>query len=486
MKTALLVIDDNLARANELCLLLRFLEEPRIAQAESSNWTSFAENNPDLRCILLGQYGSNDDQPPIDAIHAIRALAPRAALVLVEDAGQPRNLPIVIEASCSARLTHPFRYPQLSQILAKLQQVAIHEARNTQLGRHSELFRSLIGNSPTIAHIRELVQRVAPSESTVMILGESGTGKEVVARNIHYYSHRSQGPFVPVNCGAIPDNLLESELFGHEKGSFTGAISTRRGRFELARGGTLFLDEIGDMPLNMQVKLLRVLQERTFERVGSDRSLEADVRIIAATHRNLEELIKSGNFREDLYYRLHVFPIEMPTLRDRVEDLPLLIEELVERAANEQGVRFTLSPAALRCLSHYPWPGNVRELANLMERLAIMKPDGRADLDDLPAKFRAYYSDELAAAEAAASASNASLSASTADAIVPNEPVTTLPPDGLDLRQYIADLETSLIQTALEDANGVVAHAASLLKMRRTTLVEKMRKYSIRRDDDEA
>ena len=176
----------------------------------------------------------------------------------------------------------------------------------------------------------------------------------------------------------------------------------------------------------------------------------------------------------------------MPTLRDRVEDLPLLIEELVERAANEQGVRFTLSPAALRCLSHYPWPGNVRELANLMERLAIMKPDGRADLDDLPAKFRAYYSDELAAAEAAASASNASLSASTADAIVPNEPVTTLPPDGLDLRQYIADLETSLIQTALEDANGVVTHAASLLKMRRTTLVEKMRKYSIRRDDDEA
>ncbi|MCC7221369.1 MAG: sigma-54-dependent Fis family transcriptional regulator [Candidatus Contendobacter sp.] len=486
MKTALLVIDDDQARADELCLLLRFLEEPRVVQAESSNWSAYAENNPDLRCIFLGRYGADDEQPPIDAIHTIRTLTPRAALVVVEDAGQPRHLPIVIETSCSARLTRPFRYPQLSQILAKLQQTAVREVHNTQLNRHSELFRSLIGNSPSIAHIRELVQRVAPSESTVMLLGESGTGKEVVARNIHYYSHRSQGPFVPVNCGAIPDNLLESELFGHEKGSFTGAISTRRGRFELARGGTLFLDEIGDMPLNMQVKLLRVLQERTFERVGSDRSLEADVRIIAATHRNLEELIKSGNFREDLYYRLHVFPIEMPTLRDRVEDLPLLIEELVERAANEQGVRFTLSPAALRCLSHYPWPGNVRELANLMERLAIMKSDGRADLDDLPAKFRAYYSDELVAAEAAASASNTSLSASTADAIVPNEPVTTLPPDGLDLRQYIADLETSLIQTALEDANGVVAHAASLLKMRRTTLVEKMRKYSIRRDDDEA
>jgi sigma-54 specific flagellar transcriptional regulator A len=484
VKTALLVIDDDLARADELCLLLRFLEEPRIAQAESSTWSAYAENNPELRCIFLGRYGSADDQPPIDAIHAIRALAPRAALVLVEDAGQPRNLPIIIEASCSARLTRPFRYPQLGQVLAKLQQAAIREVRNAQLGRHSELFRSLIGNSPSIAHIRELVQRVAPSESTVMILGESGTGKEVVARNIHYYSHRSQGPFVPVNCGAIPDNLLESELFGHEKGSFTGAISARRGRFELARSGTLFLDEIGDMPLNMQVKLLRVLQERTFERVGSDRSLDADVRIIAATHRNLEELIKAGAFREDLYYRLNVFPIEMPTLRDRVEDLPLLIEELVERAANEQGVRFLISPAALRCLGHYPWPGNVRELANLMERLAIMKPDGRADLDDLPAKFRAHYPAELATAEAVAAAS-----VTAADAIaatVLNEPLTALPPDGLDLRQYIADLETALIQTALEDANGVVAHAASLLKMRRTTLVEKMRKYSIRRDDDEA
>jgi len=483
MKTALLVIDDDSARADELCLLLRFLEEPRIAQAESVNWSAYAENNPDLRCIFLGRYGSDEDQPPIDAIHAIRALAPRAALVLVEDAGQPRNLPIIIEASCSARLTRPFRYPQLSQVLAKLQQAAVREARNAQLGRHSELFRSLIGNSPTIAHIRELVQRVAPSESTVMILGESGTGKEVVARNIHYYSHRSQGPFVPVNCGAIPDNLLESELFGHEKGSFTGAISTRRGRFELARSGTLFLDEIGDMPLNMQVKLLRVLQERTFERVGSDRSLDADVRIIAATHRNLEDLINTGGFREDLYYRLNVFPIEMPTLRERVEDLPLLIEELVERAANEQGARFTLSPAALRCLGHYPWPGNVRELANLMERLAIMKPDGRADLDDLPAKFRAHYPAELAAAEAAAAA--LVTAADIIPATVLSDPLPALPPDGLDLRQYIADLETALIQTALEDANGVVAHAASLLKMRRTTLVEKMRKYSIRRDDDE-
>jgi sigma-54 specific flagellar transcriptional regulator A len=276
--------------------------------------------------------------------------------------------------------------------------------------------------------------------------------------------------------------LLESELFGHEKGAFTGAISTRRGRFELARGGTLFLDEIGDMPLNMQVKLLRVLQERTFERVGSDRSLESDTRIITATHRNLDELIRTGQFREDLYYRLNVFPVEMPTLRERVEDLPLLVDELLQRMAHDQGARVSLNPAALRCLAHYPWPGNVRELANLMERLAILKPDERVELDDLPAKFRAYYPIELAQADSATTDHSEAGDLSVRPTATGE--VVALPPDGLDLRQYIMDLESSLIHTALEDANGIVAHAASLLKMRRTTLVEKMRKYNIRRGDD--
>lgn len=481
MKTALLVIDDDLARADELCLLLRFLEETRVAQTDSANWMPHTEHNPDLRCIFLGRYGAGLDQPPLDAIHAIRAAAPRVALILIDDAGQPHHLPTLVEAGCSARLSRPFRYPQLSQALTKVQQPSTRDNRPVQTARNTELFRSLIGISPAIVQIRELIQRVAPSESTVMILGESGTGKEVVARNIHYYSHRSQGPFVPVNCGAIPENLLESELFGHEKGSFTGAISTRRGRFELARGGPLFLDEIGDTPLNMQVKLLRVLQERTFERVGSDRSLDADVRIIAATHRNLEALIATGGFREDLYYRLNIFPIEMPTLRDRIEDLPLLVAELVERTVREQQARIILSPAALRCLGHYPWPGNVRELANLIERLSILKPDGQADLDDLPAKFRAYYPAELATAEA----ETALPAFANLDVVATGlNGSLLLPAEGLDLRQYLVDLETSLIQSALDDANGVVAHAASLLKMRRTTLVEKMRKYSIRRDDE--
>jgi sigma-54 specific flagellar transcriptional regulator A len=494
MKTALLVIDDDPVRADELCLLLGFLEETQVARAESSNWLAHVEGNTDLRCAFLGRCGSGG-HALADIIHAIRAFAPRAALVLVEDADQPAHLPASVQASCGNRLIRPFRHSQLSSVLAKAQAAVSREVRGVAASsrRNAELFRSLIGHSPAIVRVRELIQRVAPSESTVMILGQSGTGKEVVARNIHYFSNRSQGPFVPVNCGAIPDNLLESELFGHEKGSFTGAISARRGRFELARGGTLFLDEIGDMPLNMQVKLLRVLQERSFERVGSDRSLEADVRVVAATHRDLEELIRSGGFREDLYYRLNVFPIEMPSLRERIEDLPLLVDELTERLAHEQGVRVSLNPAALRSLSHYPWPGNVRELANLMERLTILKPGGLVEPGDLPAKFRAYVpADPVAAVTpipvppsqaepVAAAVESAGSDGQRAQGAGP----VGLPPEGLDLRQYISDLESALIQSALEEASGVVAHAASLLKMRRTTLVEKMRKYNIRRGDDE-
>jgi sigma-54 specific flagellar transcriptional regulator A len=495
MKTALLVIDDDPVRADELCLVLGFLEETHVARAESANWRTHVEGNADLRCVFLGSQSAADQAPPIDAIHAIRALAPRATLILVEEADQPLRLPATLEASCGGHLARPFRYSQLSQILSRLQAGGGREARSGSplaTRRNAELFRSLIGHSPAIVRVRELIQRVAPSESTVMILGESGTGKEVVARNIHYFSSRSQGPFVPVNCGAIPDNLLESELFGHEKGSFTGAISARRGRFELARGGTLFLDEIGDMPLNMQVKLLRVLQERTFARVGATQERAVRVRLVAATHRDLEDLIRSGGFREDLYYRLNVFPIEMPSLRERIEDLPLLVDELTERITHEQGVRVSLNPAALRSLSHYPWPGNVRELANLMERLTILKPGGQVEPNDLPAKFRAYVPTEPVAAAVAVAAAAPPVPVAVAAGVeetnldgprVQEAEAVSLPPEGLDLRQYIMGLESSLIQTALEDANGVVAHAASLLKMRRTTLVEKMRKYNIRRGD---
>jgi sigma-54 specific flagellar transcriptional regulator A len=243
------------------------------------------------------------------------------------------------------------------------------------------------GLSAPMRAIRRMIEQVAPTSSNVLILGESGTGKEMVARHIHELSPRRGRSFVPVNCGAIPADLLESELFGHEKGAFTGALGTRIGRFQFAEGGTMFLDEIGDMSLQMQVKLLRVLQERSFERVGSNRSIHCDVRIIAATHRNLEGAIVRGAFREDLFYRLNVFPLELPPLRARMSDLPLLIETL-QKSHLKQGQRLSLSSAAMACLMSYSWPGNVRELSNLLERLSILFPRHVVQAHDLPERYR--------------------------------------------------------------------------------------------------
>lgn len=351
----------------------------------------------------------------------------------------------------------------------------------------SVLFRSLVGVSKSVSKVRQLIEQVADSEANVLILGDSGTGKEVVARNLHYHSDRRGKHFVPVNCGAIPPDLLESELFGHEKGAFTGAISARQGRFELANGGTLFLDEIGDMPLPMQVKLLRVIQERVFERVGSNKSIQANVRIIAATHRNLESEIAEGRFREDLFYRLNVFPIEMPSLSQRDEDIPLLLEELIVRMENNKRGSVRLTTEAISALQQYAWPGNVRELSNLVERLLIMFPNGVVDVHDLPEKYRKGIDVSAVNNSSAGSLSESVdedpdlqqrvVSHIVAQAMSPD----VLPAEGMDLKAHLLDLESNLIKQALEESNGVVAHAAQRLNMRRTTLVEKMRKYGLQR-----
>jgi len=272
-------------------------------------------------------------------------------------------------------------------------------------------------------------------------------------------------------------------LFGHEKGAFTGAITARSGRFELAEGGTLFLDEIGDMPLPMQVKLLRVLQERTFERVGSNRTQNADVRIIAATHKDLEKMIEEGTFREDLYYRLNVFPIEMAPLRERVEDIPLLMNELISRMEHEKRGSIRFNSAAIMSLCRHDWPGNVRELANLVERMAIMHPYGVIGVMELPKKFRHVDDDD----EQYATSLHDEMeerAAISAPMVVP-EAQAMLPVEGLDLKEYLGNLEQGLIHQALEDAGGVVARAAERLRIRRTTLVEKMRKYGMNRRDDD-
>jgi two-component system nitrogen regulation response regulator NtrX len=255
-----------------------------------------------------------------------------------------------------------------------------------------ELARSheLVGESPVMARLKEQIAVAAPTEGWVLITGENGTGKELVARQIHLRSKRAGRPFVAVNCAAIPEELIESELFGHEKGAFTGAIHTKRGRFEVANGGTIFLDEIGDMSLMTQAKILRILQEHRFERVGGTESLEVDVRVIAATNKDLENEMGEGRFREDLYYRLNVIPLQVPPLRDRREDIPLLLDRFMERlAAESQSPRKTVTDAAVDCLNAYPWPGNVRELQNLVERLVLMTPRMQIEMGDLPEHVRA-------------------------------------------------------------------------------------------------
>jgi len=354
------------------------------------------------------------------------------------------------------------------------------------------------GSSATIQYVRTMIEQVAKTDASVLILGESGTGKEVVARNIHALSNRCKENFVPVNCGAIPAELLESELFGHEKGAFTGAISARQGRFELAEKGTLFLDEIGDMSLPMQVKLLRVLQERTFERVGSNKSIQANVRILAATHRNLEANIRDGKFREDLFYRLNVFPIELPSLRERLEDVPALLQDQIDKLDEAGRGTVRLTAAAIEMLSEYAWPGNVRELSNLLERLSILYPDSVVDDKHLPPRYQVQITASVSKAvserlpfnpvvmfadsDADEAESSSEIISSTAgeNTGMLKEAVSELGAEGMDLKEYLANLEIKLIKQALQSTEGVVAHAARLLKMRRTTLVEKLKKYEIK------
>ncbi|WP_426700487.1 sigma-54 dependent transcriptional regulator [Rhodanobacter sp. Col0626] len=462
-----LVIESDQARVSSVLSALQFLGYRPLHGAGCDETD---ESTHAWRAVYIG---SVDDTAEAERQFALLgAAAAHVPVLLASDSPWVERLGATASpfAARMATLAFPLRYEKMAEALRNIQ------AR--LLGGQPSGLR-FVGNSAPMIRVNALIRQVAPFDSSVLVLGESGTGKEMVARAIHEHSPRRDRPFVAINCGAIPAELLESELFGHEKGSFTGAISARKGRFEMAEGGTLFLDEIGDMSLPMQVKLLRVLQERAYERIGGNKTQRCDVRIIAATHRNLEQSIANGQFREDLFYRLSVFPLELPSLRERLEDLPTLIAEFNQRLARRGLGAVRFSGGAMQTLRAHAWPGNVRELSNLVERMAILFPHGEVRGSDLPEKYRGLHAgDEV---------HGAALLALMEDELPPvegglqpvSESLRMLPENGLDLKDHLADIEVGLIRQALDATDGVVAHAARLLHMQRTTLVEKLRKYGL-------
>lgn len=357
-------------------------------------------------------------------------------------------------------MTKPFNIEELSLLVDKALSHCKLMSENAHL--KSQLcskyrFDNIIGKSDSIQRVLSLVEKVADSDSTVLITGESGTGKELIAKAIHYNSPRAAKPFVPINCGAIPGELLESELFGHIKGAFTGAINNRIGRFELANKGSIFLDEIGDLSTNLQVKLLRVLQERRFEPVGSAKTTETDVRIIAATNVNLSEAVKESRFREDLFYRLNVIPIIIPPLRERRSDIPLLVQHFIEHFNTKKSAQIQgISEAAMDVLVNYAWPGNIRELENLVERISILKRGGPIEVEDLPEHFT-----------------------QSMGANYKSLPMD-IPENGIDFNTAVDSYENQLILNALNKTGWNRNQAAILLRLNRTTLVEKIKKKGLK------
>ncbi len=467
-KGSFLVMERDDARAVSIVSALQFLGY------YAERWDPAREIDlaqDDRRFIYLGSFLDEEE-----GRHVLGELRKRSdSLLALVCADVPHTISLVAPgAGFTGRmelLEFPLRYERLSEAIRSLQtSQPLVPAPASQL---------LVGGSAAMGRVNALIRQVAPFDSNVLVLGESGTGKEMAARSVHDCSLRRDKPFIAVNCGAIPAELLESELFGHEKGSFTGAISARKGRFELAEGGTLFLDEIGDMSLPMQVKLLRVLQERVYERVGGTRTLRTNVRIIAATHRNLEQAIVDGRFREDLYYRLSVFPLEMPSLHQHLEDLPMLIAEFNQRLLRRGLVGVRFSSSALQALRQYRWPGNVRELSNLVERLAILYPQSEVRAADLPEKYRGAQSAEDAGGMAATAWVDMVMPSALASSSMSSDTDMLLPEGGVDLKDHLADIEVGLIRQALDVTDGVVARAAKLLRMQRTTLVEKLRKYGL-------
>lgn len=452
-----LVVDDDPAVRDVLQEAL-MQEEYNVSTAEDGAAAIQAVKDSVVHIVI-----TDFQLPDIDGIEIIDRLAKLDAKIIPIMMTGFGTIDTAVRAMKSGAfdfITKPFDLEAVTVVVRKAAEFLRLRQENHLLRkavRDQYRLEQLIGASEPIQQVLEFVKKVADSDSTVMIQGESGTGKELVARMLHFNSFRKDRPLVPVNCGAIPENLLESELFGHEKGSFTGATHSRMGRFELANGGTIFLDEIGEMSLPLQVKLLRVLQEREFERVGGNRTIHVDVRIIAATNQDLETLVEEKRFRKDLFYRLNVIPIVIPSLRERRSDIPLLIDHFLTRfnqAKHTEVAGFT--PDALRMLTEYDWPGNIRELENMIERLVVLKKHGILSIEDLPEKIcRRSSGPQL------------------------NEQFIRFSEDGINLSREVEQYEKHLIMEALRKANGVTSRAAQLLHLNRTTLVEKLKRKGV-------
>ena len=398
----------------------------------------------------------------LQVLEQVKKVDPRTIVIICTGYGTVNTAVKAMKLGAYEYITKPIKVEEIKLVVQRALDYQRLQAENMLLQKQLKAkyrFKNLIGDSDIMQQVFQFIEKIATTDSTVIICGESGTGKELVARAIHYNSDRRNRPMVPVNCGAIPEDLLESELFGYEKGAFTGALKTRIGRFELADGGTVFLDEIGDMSPALQVKVLRVLQEHEFERVGGVKSIKVDIRVIAATHRDLEKAVKQSTFREDLYYRLNVIPVILPPLRERKSDIPLLTRHFIERFNRQKRQNIEgVSPEALKYLVRYHWPGNVRELENIIERLVILKGEGTIEQEDLPEKL---------------------LGSEWADML----PFVDIPENGISFNTAVSEFERELILRALNKTNWVKNRAARLLQLKRTTLVEKMKKIQLNREN---
>jgi len=395
----------------------------------------------------------------LDLLKHIQIKHPGSKCVLLSNDASARAALQAIRTGAFDYLTLPLDENDVHSCLERALNIGVSGGEAGPVVGYQVRYPEIIGQSAAIKNVFRMIDKVAQTDSTIMITGESGTGKELVARAIHSSSPRQNYPLVPVNCGAIPEELLESELFGHEKGAFTSAIRSRAGRFELANNGTIFMDEISDMSPRLQVKLLRVLQERKFERIGGTKTIEVDIRIIAATNKDLYQTLQEGRFREDLYYRLNVIPVTVPPLRQRQSDIPLLMEHFFLKFNHHKQKEIKgLATEVKALLMAYPWPGNIRELENVIERMVILAENEVISIEDLPLHIQ------------------------EATAQPKREPIE-IPEQGIDFNEVVSEFEDQLLVQALEKSNWVKNKAAKLLNLNRTTLVEKLKKKDIKRPD---